>query len=80
MDFLISHSSREIYFITLNLLSGSWVFYVPLSLISRSKMDGILPVHRGSDVISVMFCKLGKFILVDFKKELCPEKDKCCTY
>lgn len=38
-------------------------------------MDGILPVHRGSDVISVMFCKLGKFILVDFKKELCPEKD-----
>lgn len=39
-------------------------------------MDDILPVHRSADIISVMFCKLGKFILVDFIK-LSPEKDKC---
>lgn len=42
-------------------------------------MDDVLPVHRGADIISVVFCKLGKIILVGFIKELCPEKDKCCT-
>lgn len=39
-------------------------------------MDDTLPVHRGADIISIVFCKPEKFILVDFIKELCLEKDK----
>lgn len=42
-------------------------------------MDETLPVRRDADIISGVFCKLAKFILVGFVKELSPLKDECCT-
>lgn len=75
VNFLICHSSREPYFITLNLLTESWVLCVLLSLIFGSKMDETLPVHRDADIISGVFCRLAKFVLIGFFKLLYPEKE-----
>lgn len=75
----LSYSSRELSFITLNQLIGSWDLSVLLSLTPRSKMDETLPVYRGADIISGVFCSLEKFVLIGFIKGLCPEKEKCCT-
>jgi len=42
-------------------------------------MDETQPVCRDADIISGVFCKLAKFILVGFIEGLCLGEDKCCT-